>query len=302
MADPRRLGHGRLNISLALRRSARLALLLALLLIVLASGAALWLVLDARRTPTGNPEYIALGSSYAAGPGLGPRQPGSPRLCGRSVNGYPPRVARELGLSLVDMTCSGSVTKHVRDGGQFFQKAQIRTLDRRTRLVTITVGGNDIGFVRDLYLLAARNSDTALGWLVRKLWRGPPRADDRNFGKLRGELTSLLQAIRARAPEAKVVVATYPAVLPPRGTCQQLRLSHVEVDLMRQVENELTAITRSVAEQGGAVVVDMHALGASHNACSASPWTKGWGTVSQSPFHPTVLGAQATADAIAAAI
>ena len=291
-----------MNTKRALQRTARVGVRIVLIITVIALGIALWLVLDARRTPTGNPEYVALGSSYAAGAGLGPRQPGSPRLCSRSVNGYPSRLARKLGMSFVDMTCSGSVTQHVSNGGQFFQDAQIRTLTRRTRLVTITVGGNDIGFVRDLYLLAARNSDTVLGSLVRKLWDGPPPIDDRGFLKLSGELTSVLQTIRMRTPEAKVVVATYPTVLPPRGTCEQLRLSSAEVDLMRQVEDRLAATTRSAAEQSGAILVDMHALGASHNACSALPWTKGWGAVSQAPFHPTVLGAQATAGAIADAI
>jgi lysophospholipase L1-like esterase len=290
------------SVGRALRRTARIGLRLLLVLLIFALGAALWLVLDARRTPTGNPEYVALGSSYAAGAGLGSRQPGSPRLCQRSDDGYPPRLARKLGLSFVDMTCSGSVTRHVRGGSQFFQHAQIRTLDRRTQLVTITVGGNDVGFVRDLYLLAERNSNTALGWLVRKVWNGPPPIGRRNYGKLHGELKTLFRTIRERAPDAKIVVATYPAVLPRRGTCRQLRLSSAEVDLMRGVEDRLAAVTRSAAEGGEATVVDMHALGARHHACSALPWMRGWGTVSQSPFHPTVLGAQATADAIAAAI
>lgn len=83
--------------------------------------------------------------------GLFHREPGSPILCQRSDNGYPPRLARKLGLPLVDMTCSGSVTKHVLVGGQYFQGAQIRTLSAKTRLVTLTAGGNDVGFVRDLF-------------------------------------------------------------------------------------------------------------------------------------------------------
>ena len=69
---------------------------------------------------------------------------------------------------------------------------------------------------------------------------------------------------------------------------------------MREVEDELAAKTRSAAAGAGATVVDMHMLGASHNACSTSPWTRGWGSITQAPFHPTLLGAQATADAIAA--
>lgn len=291
-----------MNVSGALRRAAKVGLRLAFVLIVLALGAALWLVLDARRTPSGKPEYVALGSSYAAGAGLGPRQPGSPILCGRSTNGYPQRLSHRLGLSIVDMTCSGSVTPDVSSGGQYFQEAQIRAIGRRTRLVTITVGGNDVGFVRDLSLLAARNSNTLLGWSVRKTWGGPAPASERGFAALHADLVALIDAIHARAPKARVIVATYPTVLPPTGTCPQLRLRAAEAELMRRVEIRLAAVTRSAAQSRGAIVVDMHALGARHNACSAKSWTKGWGSVAQAPFHPSGLGAQATADAIAAAL
>jgi lysophospholipase L1-like esterase len=286
----------------AIIRVVRVLVRIALGLTLLAAGIALWLVLDARRTPTAEPEYVAMGSSYAAGAGLGPRQTGSPVLCSRSNNGYPPRLARALNLTLVDMTCSGSVTRHVLEGGQFFQDAQIRTLGPNTRLVTLTVGGNDVGFVRDLYLSAARKSDSVTETLIQKLWSGPPGIDQRNYAKLEAELTALLQTIRSRSPKATVVVATYPTVLPAHGTCPKLRLSNAEAALMRQVESKLAAVIREAARKGGATVVDMNALGAKHHACSSSPWTKGWGAISESPFHPTLEGAQATADAIAAAI
>jgi lysophospholipase L1-like esterase len=266
------------------------------------AAAALWLILDARRTPDGSPIYVALGSSYAAGAGLGPRQPGSPIVCQRSDNGYPPRLARQLKLPFVDMTCSGSVTKHVLVGGQYFQDAQIRTLTTQTRLVTLTVGGNDVGFVRDLYLLAARNSDTWFGWTVRTLWHGPSHMTNRDFPKLAFALQSLLRDIHRRSPQARIVVATYPAVLPPSGTCPQLGLSATDADSMRKVQAALAAVTGRIAEQEGATVVDMTAIGADHSACSSTPWTRGRGSLSEGPFHPTIAGAKATAEAIAAAI
>ena len=285
-----------------LRYAGRVCLRLALaaLLILLCLGS--WLVLDARRTPTGKPEYVALGSSYAAGAGLGTRQPGSPRLCQRSNDGYPPRLARRLGLSLVDMTCSGSVTKHALVGGQFFQDAQIRTLRADTRLVTLTAGGNDVGFVRDLYLMSSQNSDTALGWMVRRLWDGPPGLAERDFRKLRRTMTVLLREIHRRSPKARIVVATYPAVLPRTGTCPQLRLTASQADIMRQVQARLAAVTRLVASEVGASVVDMTTIGADHSACASTPWTRGWGPMSQAPFHPNAAGAQATANAIAAVL
>lgn len=284
------------------RRVARFALRALSAFVLLALIIALALVLDARRTPTAPPEYVALGSSYAAGAGLGPRQSGSPILCSRSNEGYPPRVARALGLQLVDMTCSGSVTKHLLTGGQFFQDKQIRTIGPQTKLVTVTVGGNDIDFVRDLYLLATRRSDTLLGGMVRKLWSGPPNVNERNFRKLQRDLTVLVGTIRTRAPSATIILATYPTVLPRSGTCEELGLSGDEATVMRQVESQLAAVTRAAAKGSGALIVDMNEAGVEHHACSPSPWTKGKGPVTQSPFHPTMSGANATAKAIIAAI
>lgn len=43
-------------------------------------------------------QYVSLGSSYATGYGLGPRAPGSPMVCMRSTNGYPPLLAQMTGL------------------------------------------------------------------------------------------------------------------------------------------------------------------------------------------------------------
>ena len=285
-----------LGMTARLGRSVALTLLA---LVILAIAAAVW---QGWRTPTGTPEYVALGSSFAAGADLGRLETHSPLLCARSVNGYPQKLARMRGLSIVDMSCGGAVTKHLLGGGQYFQGPQIRTIDARTRLVTITVGGNDIGYVGDLSLLAARHGHTAFGWLVRTFWKGPKTPAQRDFAGLQKELLATLKAVHARAPGATVVVASYPTILPPAGTCPTLGLSGVEADLMRQVGDKLAATTRSAALQDGAILVDMNTLGAGHNACSSVPWTRGWTNAGAAPFHPTLAGAQATAEAVLAAV
>jgi lysophospholipase L1-like esterase len=268
-------------------------ILLALIILALAVA-----VYQGRRTSTGMPEYVALGSSFAAGADLGPLQTGSPVLCARSVNGYPQRLARMRRLSIVDMTCGGAVTRHLLRGGQDFQGPQVRAIDARTRLVTITVGGNDIGYIGDLSLLAARNDHTLFGWLARSLWSGPKPAAGRDWATLKAEFLATLKTIHARAPKATVVVATYPAILPTTGTCPRLGLTVAEADLMRQVSSRLATVTRAAAGEGGAVLVDMNALGAAHDACSLDPWTRGWTNGGAAPFHPTQRGAQATAEAV----
>jgi len=263
-------------------------------LIAIAVGIAAY---QAKRVPHGRPEYVALGSSFAAGAGLGKLEAGSPLLCARSVSGYPQQLARMLHLSIVDMSCGGAVARHLLRGGQFFQGPQIRTIGPETRLVTITVGGNDIGYIGDLSLLAGRHSNSLWGWLVRTFWSGAKDVNARDWAGFEKELTATIQAIRAKAPRADVVVATYPTILPVRGTCSRIALTEVEADLMRAVGDRLAATTRSAAAKTHARFVDMNRIGAGHNACSLSPWTRGYSGIA--PFHPTLLGARATAEAIA---
>jgi len=277
-----------------------LGLVLAALLIVIGFTGFAWI--QAKRTPSGKPVYVALGSSFAAGAGLGPLQSGSPLLCARSKNGYPRQLARMRGLPLVDMSCGGAVARHLLHGGQFFQGPQIRVIGRETRLVTITVGGNDVGYVGDLQMLAARRSNTLLGWLVRHLWNGPAKSGERDFATLNSELLDTIRTIHALAPKATIVVATYPAILPPSGTCPQLNLSAAEVEQMRKVGDQLAETSRAAAKAGGAILVDMHRLGAAHSACSSVPWTNGATALLKAPFHPTLAGAKATAKAISRAL
>ncbi|MDB5469039.1 MAG: hypothetical protein JWR84_599 [Caulobacter sp.] len=269
-------------------------------IVALIGLATAFVALQGLQTPKDAPDYVALGSSYAAGAGLGKLQKGSPLLCARSVNGYPQQLGRLLGVAPVDMACGGAVTKNVLRGGQVFQGPQLRVITADTHLVTLTVGGNDVGYVGDLSLLAARKDDSLFGWLARTLWKGP-RAN-RPYANLHDELLATLRAIQAKAPNARIVVATYPAVLPPTGTCARLGLTADEADQMRAVAARLAETTAAAAREGGVVLVDMNALGTAQNACAADPWTTGWRDAGPAPFHPTLAGAKATAEAVARAI
>jgi len=274
--------------------------LLVLVALVLAAVAVIHY--QAGRTPPGRPVYVALGSSFAAGAGLGKLQPGSPWACARSVGGYPPRLARLLHTEMVDMSCGGAVTDNLLSGGQFFQGPQIRVIGPETRIVTITVGGNDVGYIGDLSMLAARNSGSLFGRGAGLFWAGPQSGQQRDFAGLERKLVALVAVIRERAPAARVVIATYPAIMPAQGTCPLLSLGPDEVALMRDVGDRLAATTRSAAARSGAVPVDMNALGQGHDACAVQPWVRGWVNGGIAPFHPTALGAEATAQAIAQAL
>ena len=91
--------------------------------------------------------YVSLGSSMAAGPGIPPRADGAPWPSGRSARNYPHLVAAALKLDLVDVTFSGATTANVLRDKQFGAPPQIGSLDGSESLVTVTIGGNDVGYV-----------------------------------------------------------------------------------------------------------------------------------------------------------
>jgi lysophospholipase L1-like esterase len=275
--------------------------LFGIVIVLIALGVA-FVAYQGTRAPAGEARYVALGSSFASGVGLGDPAPRSPFLCGRSLNGYPQHLAQALSLPLVDVSCSGATSVHVLNGGQYFQAPQLDAIDGRTELVTITIGGNDLAYVGDLTVLAAGKADTFVGWLARQVRREPMAADARNYDAVRDHLVAIVEGIRARAPQARIVFVTYPTILPPNGTCDAIAISADEAAIMRAVGDRLAAMTGEVAAETGALFVDMHALGVGHDACSAEPWVNPWHEPQGAMFHPTLAGAEATARAIAEAL
>jgi DNA-binding transcriptional LysR family regulator len=91
--------------------------------------------------------YVALGSSMAAGPGIRPRAAGAPWRSGQSARNYPHLVAERLKLDLVDVTFSGATTAHVLADHQHGEPPQIAALNGSESLVTVTIGGNGVGYV-----------------------------------------------------------------------------------------------------------------------------------------------------------
>ncbi len=120
----------------------------------------------------GSSRYVALGSSFAAGIGLGARLEGSPRACRRTANGYPQQLARLRELAITAVTCSGATTGHVLHVGQCREGAQVSAVNGETGLVTLTAGGNDVNYVGDLMLMAYRARSRVVRALTGPFWKG----------------------------------------------------------------------------------------------------------------------------------
>lgn len=249
------------------------------------------------RQPATDGRYVALGSSFAAGIGLGPRAPDSPLHCFRTTGGYPSRVAKLTGLRLVDMTCSGSTSEHILDGGQLFLGPQLAAVGPHAKLVTITSGGNDVDYVSDLM--------TASGgiWGALSRHEGALRpAADRPYARVAANLRRIVEQVRKQAPGALVVLVSYPAIFPPQGNCAATGVNDAQADLGRAVAEELAEATRKAAQETDAILVDMAALSHGHDACSGTPWVNGSAPGSGTAFHPNAAGSAAVADAVVKAL
>ncbi|HEX7323244.1 MAG TPA: SGNH/GDSL hydrolase family protein [Mycobacterium sp.] len=240
--------------------------------------------------------YVALGSSMAAGPGIRPRAPGAPLRSGRSARNYPHLVAAELNLELVDRTFSGATTAHALTERQRSAPPQIDTLDGSESLVTITIGGNDVGYVP---MLMAAALPRPLASLIR---RGLPGDQDRALAQVGESLRNVGNAVRERAPHARVLFVDYLTLLPPAGV-SAAPLPDVEADLCRHVAAGLEEQTAAAAAATGCGIVRAGQASRDHHPWSAQPWAVGPGWPlpwRPAPFHPNAAGMRAVADLVAA--
>jgi lysophospholipase L1-like esterase len=247
--------------------------------------------------------YVALGSSMAAGPGIRPRAAGAPWRAGRSARNYPHLLAEQLNLDLTDVTCSGATTAHVLAERQHDAPPQITALDGSETLVTVTIGGNDVGYIP---LLMAASVPAA----VRRLPLLGPRVSelldrdvrDRDLARVFDSLCAVGRALRERAPDARILLVDYLTVLPPAGE-SAAPLSGADADLGRHVAATLEGRTAEAAAATNCEIVRAGAASRDHHAWSAEPWTTRPGVpvpFRPAPLHPNAAGMRAVAELIAA--
>ncbi|MGP0080667.1 SGNH/GDSL hydrolase family protein [Mycobacterium sp.] len=247
--------------------------------------------------------YVALGSSMAAGPGIRPRAAGAPWGSGRSARNYAHLVAERLNLDLVDVTFSGATTAHVLTDHQRGAPRQIAALNGSESLVTVTIGGNDVGYVP--LLMAASLPRLArrvplLGGRISELLDRDSR--DRALAAAFDSLCAVGTALRQRAAEARILFVDYLTILPPAGTPAP-PLSGADADLGRHVAATLERLTADAAAATGCDVVRAGAASRRHHAWSAEPWTTRPAVPlpgRAAPLHPNDAGMGAVAELIAA--
>ena len=170
--------------------------------------------------------YVALGDSYSSGEGAIDYDPATTtdaNRCHRSRNAYSQHVGDRYdfadGTSF--FACSGAKVDNLLRG-QYDEPAQITAnpnLNQRTTLVTLSIGGNDLGFAD---VISACAKDLHIHWP----WENPPdQCHAQNDGvqqKMRelfeppgrSKYDRLIDTLHQQAPNARIVVVGYPLLFP----------------------------------------------------------------------------------------
>jgi lysophospholipase L1-like esterase len=246
--------------------------------------------------------YVALGSSFAAGPGIPKPDPASSARCARSTENYAHLFAAERGLTLRDVSCSGATTADVLQGNHALPP-QLDAVTPAARLVTVTVGGNDVFFIGSLYGWSCANAPArAAGFWQRVCSVKTPEEVETAFASLDEHLRAIVTAVHQRAPAARVIFVDYVTVVPATGSCpERLPLTAAQLDVARTIAARLAAATEKAASATGAEVLKASLLSAAHDVCSPDPWVTGF-TFPQDPgsfqpiaYHPNQKAMQAVA-------
>lgn len=241
--------------------------------------------------------YVALGSSFASGPLLGPPKPGSPARCARSALNYPTLLAARLELTLVDVSCGGATTLHVL-GPWNELPAQIESVTADTRLVTLSIGGNDLGYVAGLIAASCR-----AGAPYRPGPCAPKRAPtEQDFVKLESNMREIVRQVAVRAPDARLVLVQN-VILVASEPCAAVMIDPADAAASRAIGLRMAAITAKVARETRTTLLTSDVLSRWHTACSAEPWSNGmapgYDGAKGAPWHPNAAGMKAVADALA---
>ncbi|MEV0182103.1 SGNH/GDSL hydrolase family protein [Streptomyces sp. NPDC050625] len=246
-------------------------------------------------------QYVSLGDSYTSGP-LIPQQVDA--NCARSDHNYPSLVAAQRGVSAFkDVSCAGATTEEMWKP-QGTNGPQLDAVRRDTDLVTVQIGGNDVGFgsiIQTCARLAAQDlsgnpceryyASSGIDQLTLNIVQTAPKVD------------RVLRAVHARAPHARVLVVGYPDLLPDDGTgCYpSVPFASKDFPYLRDTEKRLNVMLRLVAAWNHAEYVDTYAPTRDHDMCKAPAdrWIEPLQPASPAaPAHPNAKGEQAMAGAV----
>jgi lysophospholipase L1-like esterase len=220
--------------------------------------------------------YVALGDSYSSGVGSGDyyRTGGS---CERSPGAYPALwAAASHPASYISEACSGATIGSV-------LRSQLSALNKATTLVSITIGGNDVGFGPVMSTCVILPT----GFCVHVVTAA--EAEIRSV--LPGQLNKLLAAVSAGAPNARVVVMGYPEPYDLSRSASCIGLSATDRNDLDHAAAQLDAQLQAAADRYGDEFADVRSAFGGHQICDSDSWMNSvdWLDIGAS-YHPNPAG------------
>ncbi|MEU6587342.1 SGNH/GDSL hydrolase family protein [Nocardia sp. NPDC046763] len=273
------------------------------------------LVSIAPATADAGTKYVALGDSYAAGVGISNILD---KTCSRSDRNYAHLFAAARGYSLTDVTCGGATTDSV-------TSTQLSAVTADTNLVTLGVGGNDIGFtdiVKDCVMAGTLGTGSGTGSAVlQNLGTGIASGSAEallgcknkydasmptRLSQASAKVAKLVSDIKARAPQARVVLVGYPHILPDNAALCAGRQPVLPADVDWARDTVVGGLNTMLRSQAGTEYFSTYEIYTGHDVCEAIPdrWVNGTSVDNGegAQFHPNQYGHAATAQQMAATL
>jgi lysophospholipase L1-like esterase len=218
--------------------------------------------------------YVALGDSYSSGVGAG-NYTSESGDCKRSTNAYP-YLWRNANApsSFKFVACSGATTGSVSSG-------QLGALSSSTTLVSVTAGGNDVGFADVMQTCVLQSEATCVSRVNTAISQVQTT--------LPGRLDSLYVGIRSRAPQARVVVLGYPRFYKLSGTCIA-GLTETERAAINNASDVLNGVLAKRAANAGFTYSSVVDEFTGHELCSGDSWLHSVTFPTGNSYHPKTIG------------
>jgi lysophospholipase L1-like esterase len=259
-----------------------------------------------------NGPFVALGDSYAAGNLIPDSPAGTPAGCLRSSRNYGADAAAALGMAgYVDATCTGATTGSMTQAQSVAlgtNPPQFDALAADDSVVTLTIGGDDIGFLGILETCAKLSLTSLFGNPCQRHYTsGGTDQLAAAVNAAAPKVAAVLQAIASRAPDARVLVVGYPDILPVsgRGCFPLVPFAFGDVPYLRGIEVDLNQMLARTAAANDATFVDTYTATTGHDACTGASTKDVESLIPTSlayPFHPNQRGEQVMAQQVVAAL
>lgn len=221
----------------------------------------------------GGDQYVALGDSFSSGVGTGSYTLDA--ACKRSVYAYPYLLAQKRKhTTLTFVACSGATTADLLAN-------QVQSVTSKTTIVTLTIGGNDIGFADLIYQCTVSDCTTALETTTANL-----------ENTLGSKLDTVYTTIKQRAATgAKIIVLGYPHEFSGSTCLGTLGISTTEETDANALADALDTVIRTHAQQDGVTYQSAISAFSGHEVCTSNPWLNGLNIFNtDESYHPNQAG------------